>query len=54
MIEMAPRRFALLFVTYRYRDEGLHQLASPAEDAESLARILADPQIGFRGHDSSQ
>jgi hypothetical protein len=37
-----------LVATYRYVDEDLRQLVSPAEDAESLARTLEDPKIaGF-------
>jgi YVTN family beta-propeller protein len=48
VIEVAPRRFALLVATYDYLDEGLRQLVSPAEDAEALGRILEDPEIaGF-------
>jgi uncharacterized caspase-like protein len=48
VIELALRRFAFLVATYSYLDEDLRQLISPAEDAESLARILKDPEIaGF-------
>jgi hypothetical protein len=37
-----------LIATYRYEDEGLRQLTSPAHDAESFADVLRDPAIaGF-------
>ncbi|WP_432938293.1 caspase, EACC1-associated type [Kribbella sp. CA-253562] len=42
------RRLALLVATYEYEDSGLRRLTSPAQDAEALAAVLADPEIaGF-------
>lgn len=40
------RRFALLIATYVYDDPGLRQLTAPAHDAEALASVLQDPEIG--------
>jgi YVTN family beta-propeller protein len=39
---------ALLIATYQYDDSGLRKLIAPAQDAESLAAVLKDPDIaGF-------
>jgi hypothetical protein len=43
---VTAQRFALLVASYRHQDPDLSQLAAPAEDAEALARVLADPAIG--------
>ncbi|MEV6523332.1 caspase family protein [Longispora sp. NPDC051575] len=40
------RRLALLIATYDYQDAGLRELASPPHDAEALAAVLGDPEIG--------
>ncbi|MEV1198895.1 caspase, EACC1-associated type [Microbispora rosea] len=40
------RRFALLIATYAYDDPGLRRLITPAHDAEALAAVLRDPEIG--------
>ncbi|MEV6982480.1 caspase family protein [Sphaerisporangium sp. NPDC051017] len=40
------RRFALLIATYAYDDPGLRRLTAPAHDAEALAAVLRDPEIG--------
>lgn len=40
------RRFALLIATYLYDDPGLRRLTAPAHDAEALAAVLRDPEIG--------
>jgi YVTN family beta-propeller protein len=37
---------ALLVATYEYEDTDLRQLVAPAHDAEALAEVLADPDIG--------
>ena len=42
----AGRREALLVASYDYDDPGLRQLRAPAHDADALARVLGDPQIG--------
>lgn len=42
---MSQRR-ALIVASDEYDHEGLRQLLSPAADAEALARVLGDPQIG--------
>ncbi|PSJ27362.1 caspase-related protein [Streptosporangium nondiastaticum] len=39
-------RHALIIANDTYQDEGLRQLTSPAQDAEALAAVLGDPQIG--------
>ncbi|MEU4293835.1 caspase family protein [Kribbella sp. NPDC026596] len=42
------RRRALLVATYEYNDTGLRRLTAPAQDAEALAAVLADPAVaGF-------
>lgn len=43
---MAKKRFALIVASYQYQDHGLQQLVTTAQDAESLARVLANPDIG--------
>ncbi|MET9386941.1 caspase family protein [Streptomyces sp. NPDC002928] len=43
---MSGGRFALLVATGRYENSGLNQLRSPVRDAEGLAQVLRDPQIG--------
>ena len=40
------QRVALLVATYEYEDAGLRRLTAPAHDAEALAEVLADPEIG--------
>jgi len=39
-------RSALIVASYKYEDPGLRQLRAPAQDAEALARVLRDPEIG--------
>lgn len=39
-------RYALLVATYEYEDDNLRRLIAPAQDAEILARVLGDPDIG--------
>jgi serine/threonine protein phosphatase PrpC len=39
-------RAALVIATTRYRDPELRQLRAPARDAEDLAEVLGDPDIG--------
>ncbi|MFE2129143.1 caspase family protein [Streptomyces amritsarensis] len=41
-----PERHALLVVTSTYEDPSLSALRAPADDAEALAKVLADPDIG--------
>lgn len=43
---MPGGRFALLIATGRYDQPGLQQLRSPARDAEGLAEVLSDQDIG--------
>ncbi len=43
---MAEKRVALIIASYQYEDADLRQLVAPAQDAEALARVLADPAIG--------
>ena len=40
------QRRALLVANFDYQDPKLKRLRSPAQDAEELARVLADPAIG--------
>jgi tetratricopeptide (TPR) repeat protein len=40
------RRSALLVATDRYEDEGFTELRAPAGDADALAKVLGDPDIG--------
>jgi hypothetical protein len=39
-------RNALIIASRDYQDPGLRQLRSPADDAEALSRVLANPRIG--------
>src|SRR5256885_15648255 len=39
-------RLALVVATSIYADPGLRRLRAPAEDADDLAQVLADPGIG--------
>jgi hypothetical protein len=43
---MEGRRSALILASYDYEDPGLRMLRAPARDAEALARVLQDPEIG--------
>jgi uncharacterized RDD family membrane protein YckC len=43
---MSESRNALIVANSRYDYPGLQQLLAPAQDAESLARVLANPAIG--------
>ena len=43
---MAGRRIALIVANDEYEHEGLSRLRAPAADAEALARVLGDSQIG--------
>jgi uncharacterized caspase-like protein len=43
---MAGSRSALIVATYAYDDPGLTRLRAPARDAEALAEVLGDPDIG--------
>lgn len=43
---MNGQRRALIVASDEYDHDGLRQLLSPAADAEALARVLGDPQIG--------
>jgi hypothetical protein len=46
-LETAPqRRLALLVATSEYRDQTLQRLRAPGRDAEALADVLGDPEIG--------
>jgi hypothetical protein len=40
------RRAALIVASYEYEDPGLRRLRAPAHDAEALALVLEDPEIG--------
>jgi Protein of unknown function (DUF4232)/Caspase domain len=40
------KRSALIVANDKYQDPGLRQLRAPAQDAEALAHVLGDPQIG--------
>src|SRR5580704_2096109 len=42
----AGRRTALIVANDVYEQAGLRDLAAPAADADALARVLADPQVG--------
>jgi hypothetical protein len=39
-------RSALIVASYDYEDAGLSRLRAPARDAEALAAVLRDPQVG--------
>ena len=43
---MDGQRKALIVANDDYEHEGLRDLLSPAEDAQALARVLGDPQVG--------
>jgi hypothetical protein len=43
---MAGKRLALIVATDQYRDPGLRQLRAPGTDAEALAKVLGDPELG--------
>lgn len=43
---MSGHRKALIIASDEYEQNGLRQLAAPAKDAEALAGVLGDPQIG--------
>ena len=43
---MAGTRSALIVATYAYDDPGLTRLRAPGRDADALAEVLADPDIG--------
>ena len=43
---MSGRRLALIVAIDEYEDAGLHTLRAPADDAEALAGILGDPEVG--------
>ena len=43
---MSGARSALIVATYAYDDRGLARLQAPQHDAEALAEVLADPDIG--------
>ena len=43
---MSESKSALIIANFRYEDPDLRQLVAPAEDAQSLARVLADPTLG--------
>lgn len=45
-VERTSKRLALIIASYEYQDESLRQLVAPAQDAEALARVLQDPDIG--------
>ncbi|WP_051325088.1 caspase family protein [Candidatus Solirubrobacter pratensis] len=41
-----PGRYALIVATDAYEDEKLRRLRAPAHDADALARVLRDPEVG--------
>jgi uncharacterized caspase-like protein len=43
---LSGSRLALVVATGTYADLGLRRLRAPARDAEDLAQVLADPDIG--------
>ena len=43
---MAGSRRALIVATDEYVDPGLRRLRAPGADAEALAGVLADPELG--------
>lgn len=43
---MSGRRKALIVASDEYQHDGLRRLLSPSADAEALAGVLGDPQIG--------
>ncbi len=44
--DASQRRLALIVATSDYRDPTLHRLRAPGTDAEALAEVLGDPEIG--------
>ncbi|MCP4541180.1 MAG: SUMF1/EgtB/PvdO family nonheme iron enzyme [Chloroflexi bacterium] len=42
----ASKRLALIIASYKYQDDSLRQLVAPAQDAEALAQVLQDPDVG--------
>jgi hypothetical protein len=44
--DASRRRLALIVATSDYRDPTLHRLRAPGTDAEALAEVLGDPEIG--------
>ena len=43
---MPGKRLALIVATDQYQDPGLRKLRAPSKDAEALAGVLADPELG--------
>ena len=43
---MSDRRLALVVAVDRYDHPALHQLAAPSADADALAEVLGDPELG--------
>jgi hypothetical protein len=43
---MSGQRKALIVASDQYEQEGLRNLVAPAADAEALAGVLGDPQMG--------
>jgi len=43
---VTEKRLALIVASYEYQDPALRRLVAPAQDAEALARVLSDPDIG--------
>jgi len=43
---MPGRRLALIVAIDEYEDAGLHTLRAPADDAEALAEVLGDAEVG--------
>jgi hypothetical protein len=43
---MNGKREALIIANDQFEDTGLRQLEAPPQDAESLARVLSNPDIG--------
>jgi len=43
---VGEKRDALIIASYEYEDSGLKQLVAPSQDAEDLARVLKNPEIG--------
>jgi hypothetical protein len=43
---MSETRSALIIANSRFDHPGLSQLQAPTQDADALARVLADPEIG--------
>ncbi len=46
MVADTGRRLALIVGNSQYQDQTLRQLTTPGQDAEALARVLADARIG--------